>query len=426
MDVLRIVKNLYVAFLSFINGLIKKPRNSVMFFPHGNCYFDNYDVINFHSDNVLSLLNFVLNDKRYNSYQFYIVYYHPDRLNDYIDYCKGKHPERINFVYRFKKSDFIKSFIKCRTIFTDNYYEPIRYKASTQRVVCLGYFAAPFKDDFFKIERTGYKNSLHKSSVINSAFDYHITNSDMCSRLIALDSLIFYPKFLPLGFPRNDLFYDKDMHLTIKNKIASCIENPFFDRILCYAPTYRDFENEDNALRDSSLSHSKTIFGSADLQTDGVINVVLEKTNSILIAKLHPKQEHSVIIGNKNPRIVMYSDLLKRINISLQELLAVSDLLITDYSSTFYDFLHLDRPVLYYFYDINKMTGVRRLFVDPISPLCAGNVSYTIDELAEIMEKTLIKGEDSLNSQKRQFVFNMINKYQDGNSAKRIAEYFLN
>ena len=119
----------------------------------------------------------------------------------------------------------------------------------------------------------------------------------------------------------------------------------------------------------------------------------------------------------------MFSELLKHCTLSLQELLAVSDILITDYSSTFYDYLHLRRPILYYFYDIEVMTSKRGLFIDPITPLCAGKVTYNIKELSIELEKAIVQGDSS--AQQREHVFQLINKYKDGNSAKRIAEYFL-
>lgn len=428
MDIIKIaffrhVKDLCMAFLRFLNGFITKPQKNIMFLPHGNCRYDNYDVINFSSDNVLALLNYVLHTECYNDYHLYVVYYHSSKLNKYLDYCRNNHLERIRFVHRDDKVEFVKAIIRSKIIFTDNYYEPIRYKAKKQQVVCLGYYAAPFKDDFFKVERTGFTNSLHKSVVYSKAFDFHISNSDLCSRLISLDSLIWYPHFLPLGFPRNDIFYKQEIHGKIETLIKSCIKNVDFDKIVCYAPTYRDYENSDNVLNDSLLIHNKTIFGSKDLREDEKLHTVLEKTNSIIIAKLHPRQEQSVIISNNNRRIIMFSELLKHCTLSLQELLAVSDILITDYSSTFYDYLHLRRPILYYFYDIEVMTSKRGLFIDPITPLCAGKVTYNIKELSIELEKAIVQGDSS--AQQREHVFQLINKYKDGNSAKRIAEYFL-
>ena len=411
----RFLRNVYIE-------LTSKKDKSALFFPHENCMFDNYDVFNYRSDNVLVLLNYVLNEEKYRDWSISVVYYNDNRLGDYLNYCKERGLSNVSFVSYNSKRDVFKAFCRSRLVFTDNYYTPKRYKTAGQTVVCLGYYAGPFKDDFFKVARLGFKESLHTAKVVNSGFDYHISTSDLCSRLLSLDSQIFYPKFLSLGFPRNDLFYQQESIKELKQKLYKVIGR-VPKHIICYAPTHRDYEEKNNVLRDETLMRVKTLFGCNSAADEDCLMDVLERYDAVLIAKVHPKQEKSAISATKSDRILLYGDIIKKSIFSLQELLCCSDVLITDYSSTFYDFLHLNRPIIFYFYDIDIVNRVRPLFITPIDPFCAGKVVKTIDDLSGYLCDVL-EGDDSY-SVKRNYVHSLINSCQDGLSSKRIADYFM-
>lgn len=420
MLLLRFLRNIFVFFQRGINIFIPKGEKTIMFIPHQNCQFDNYDIFNYRSDNVLAFLHYVITNPAYSDWKINVVYYHKDKLDDYISYCREQNITQLSFVYHSSTYQFFKAFCKSRLVFTDNYYLPIRYKTSGQTVVCMGYYAAPFKDDFYKIERRGYKESIHTNKVMNESFDYHLSTSDMCSRLLSVDSLFYYPKYLSLGFPRNDVLYESgdDMRRLFCNAIGRTPR-----KIICYAPTHRDFEEHNNVLRDENIVSRRTVFGSVNPDDERVLNDVLEKHDAIIIAKVHPKQERSILIDGSCSRVVLYSELIKKYPFSLQDLLLVSDTLITDYSSTFFDYLHLNRPILYYFYDVEKVNSNRGFFINPIYPMCAGDVAYTMDQLAQMLDDVLA-GNDRA-AVRRTFVHNMINLCQDGKSSERIAKYFL-
>ena len=150
---------------------------------------------------------------------------------------------------------------------------------------------------------------------------------------------------------------------------------------------------------------------------------MLEQLDAIIIAKVHPVQEKSILIDEHFDRILLFSEITQKCVTNLQELLVVSDLLITDYSTTFYDFLNLNRPILYYAYDEKRMSDVRGFFINPIMPMYAGLVSYTIPQLCEMVRKIIQEGDPLL--PKREYIHSLINMHKDGHSAERIANYFL-
>lgn len=69
------------------------------------------------------------------------------------------------------------------------------------------------------------------------------------------------------------------------------------------------------------------------------------------------------------------------------------DILITDYSGIFFDFLLLDRPIILFPFDIDDYTKVRREMYFDYDSMIAGPKAYTIDELQRYIRDAL-NGED--------------------------------
>ena len=88
-------------------------EKSILFVPHLNCANDNYDIINYKSDNVLCLFNSILRDSKFNDYQLYIAYFNQSKIEEYRQYCEQYNLNRIHFVYYYKLKDFYISFYKC-------------------------------------------------------------------------------------------------------------------------------------------------------------------------------------------------------------------------------------------------------------------------------------------------------------------------
>ena len=82
------------------------------------------------------------------------------------------------------------------------------------------------------------------------------------------------------------------------------------------------------------------------------LDVLLEKTNSIVIVKIHPDQARNILATEKSKRIILYSDIIEKIPTSLNEMMAISDFMISDYTTAAYDFMCVDRPIIYYWYPI--------------------------------------------------------------------------
>ena len=170
------------------------------------------------------------------------------------------------------------------------------------------------------------------------------------------------------GQPRNDIFraglQKKDV---LKDLEIDCAKN-----VILYMPTYRGEAMGANAM-DNIVRH---LYESAELAN------ALDQTNSILVVKPHPLTPRINIPNRKNFIVLDWYMVGNN-----QELLAVSDALISDYSSCVIDFALLDRPIIFFLPDheafITQSEPLYKEFLD----LCESEYCTTAEQLASKIKK---------------------------------------
>lgn len=201
-------------------------------------------------------------------------------------------------------------------------------------------------------------------------------------------------KIYPYGLPRNDIFYDEDKLRRIKNKYKDMF--PQNKKIILYAPTHRAAEKE------------------FDFKLD--VNKLYKELNDeyILLIKSHYFISEEIQIDDKLKEFVYdvsyYDD--------IQELLVISDILITDYSSVFYDFgFQKNKPVLFYAYDKDEYIKNWGGFYKEYDSYVPGPILYSTDELAEaIKNKEILKNA----SERLEDFMQDYDDYKDGKSTERV------
>ena len=204
---------------------------------------------------------------------------------------------------------------------------------------------------------------------------------------------------LELGYPRNDYLYnytDNDIK-TIKSKLG--IEN-CTKKILLYAPTYRDNQHT------SGIGYTyKTEVDFDKLKKELSDEYIILFRSHWLVANLFDFEKYKDFIYNVSD----YDD--------IDELYVVSDLLITDYSSVFFDYANLKRPILFYMYDLEEYRDNIRGFYLDIEDL-PGPILKTEEELIENI-KTI--SEDFYNEKYKKFN-DKFNYLDDGQASKRVVD----
>lgn len=182
-----------------------------------------------------------------------------------------------------------------------------------------------------KIEKDAEK-SLSKEYVKDAIYDSKrtdimLTNSDYGVKLYKR-AFWYNGPILCSGLPRNDDF------INLKNKSTSKPEELKNYKIVLYAPTFRVTNTGD----------------AYDIDLENLI----KKLNTITkfkwkaIVKLHPNMLNSNFI-NFSDDVLNYSNVP-----DINDLLMMSDILITDYSSVMFDYMLLNKPIILYAADIEE------------------------------------------------------------------------
>lgn len=232
-----------------------------------------------------------------------------------------------------------------------------------------------------------YLNSLKKKT------KYYISSCEAFSK----NNLDYVQKdrILPFGMARNDLFFSDFEPL--KNKVREHYNLPLNTGIILYAPTYR-------TMQDS---------GNYNIDIDSVISACEKRYNKpfVFAYNLHNfvKADSTNLSNQKTLCVNDYED--------MQEMIAASDVVITDYSSIIWDAALAKKPVFIYASDIKEYQSDRD-FYTPMSQWPFAIADSNEKLMNNILNFSL---DEYLEETKKHFEF--MGSYEDGNSAKRTYDF---
>jgi hypothetical protein len=399
------------------NSLCRKDNKSLFFFPHPGCYTDRTSLLNYKSDNAISFLHYML-EYHGKDYTFNIAISCRDNLEWHNKITKEKfHNIDIHYFYFYDNGVlsfyrkicyiylFLKRFSHSKFFFTSSTI-PLSFKTKKQIGICLGYYANVFKNDSFS---SNHKLYMALDKTIN-CYDKYITCSSLANFTISSTTKIALSNFVVKGFSRNDELLKKRENIFLRKELQSKVEYEI-KHIFLYVPTHRDYEQTEIEKR--------CILGFG-LDKE-IISEFLRKNNAVILCKIHSKQNIEVVSRDLPDGIIIN---IPNQYYGLTDMMIISDCLINDYSSTYFDYLLLDKPVLFNFYDFDQYEKYRGFSYDPIDPILAGEVFVNQEQMINAMSK-LLKGEDNW-IDKRCFLRSIIHKYVDVYSSERIYDYIFN
>ncbi len=216
-------------------------------------------------------------------------------------------------------------------------------------------------------------------------------------------------EILTCGLPRNDRLFANN------SAVADKLDLHEGERLIAWLPTYR--RSVRGELREDGKDYG-SIFEMPDIDPIE-FNAFLKAHNAILWIKPHP-MAHGLSAREWSHIRIIDEDSLGMDGSSLYQLLAASDLLITDISSVLIDFLLTDKPVIHAFPDIEAYRKSRGFTVDPIDNFFAGEVVGNQAELLNALEVE-IAGKDP-HAKKRRALRNLSHSQQDGKATERLLE----
>ena len=192
---------------------------------------------------------------------------------------------------------------------------------------------------------------LKKMSKMNNiTYDYFISTSNWTNET-NFKNIFSAKEFLNFGYPRNDILCKDEDNLDLMfcdKQVYEIVKNNNYNKIILYMPTHRE-NNTEIAL---------------DLDR---LNKKLQEINSLFIIKLHP----FVLEFYKHTYNKLFSNIIfHNADGDIYPFLKYVDILVSDYSSIVYDFLLLNKPIIFYNYDIDEYKkNVSLLFdYDEFSP----------------------------------------------------------
>lgn len=207
-------------------------------------------------------------------------------------------------------------------------------------------------------------------------------------------------EILERGIPRNDVFFNKARHPEMKERICHKYGISPDSRIVLYAPTFR----RNKSIEPYRIDWSRVVPELRKIYDTEKISILL---------RLHPnligKADASSLINDESViDVTRYHD--------MQELLCVSDLLITDYSSSMFDITMLKKPCMLYATDIEKYNrGYYFDFAELPFPL-ARNEEELIGNIRTFDSAAYDESVES-------FFEKHIGLCEDGNASKAIADW---
>jgi len=198
------------------------------------------------------------------------------------------------------------------------------------------------------------------------------------------------PKKVPItGYPRNDIFF-KNTPKQIKS-----------NKQILYAPTHR---------REGRGKPIQKILPDSEMLWH--MNEEFNRLKVQFYLKLHFYDEKYL------PSLERYSHISPAPEIDIQELLLQTDILITDYSSIYIDFLLLDRPIIFTPFDIEDYLRQDRKFYLPYQEVTPGPIARNWNEVLSYIEEALQDPEKY--REERHRIRDFFHQYKDGNSSQRV------
>ena len=231
-------------------------------------------------------------------------------------------------------------------------------------------------------------------------YNYTLSNAPIFTDKMGSSFNLNKSRVWETGCPRNDIFYSKNIdpfNLSLREKYPNC-------KLVYYLPTFRSFHG------------AKSLFTLKDFDRNS-IEMFLEDQNIVFVSKGHfvdntlIREDH-----HANSRIIDLKDKdVSEINFMLKD----ADLLITDYSSAYFDFLLTERPIIFAAFDLKEYLMDSREMYFNYQDAVAGPIVKNWEELMSALRtiwkddkyKTLIKAKNVV-----------YNKYHDPYNSKRVYQ----
>ena len=351
-----------------------------------------------------ALYEYMIKNKKFNDYKFVWAF---KNINQH-KILKNKN----TIVVKTNSKEYFK-YLSLSKYWIVNSLIDVSIKKKKNQIYLQCWHGTPLKKLRYDIEVKGAVlntiSEIRKRNDLDAIkFDFFISPSKFCTeKFISAFNLKKLGKdniIVEKGYPRNDyLFNYKKEDI---DKIKKLLKLPKGKKVILYAPTFRDNQHT------SGVGYTYNL---------GINFDKMQKELSkdyIILFRTHYFVSNSFDFSKYEKFIydVSYYD-------DINELYIISDLLITDYSSVFFDFANLKKPMIFYMYDLDDYKNNLRDFYFDLNILPGPIVKQEDDLIKEIKN---IDNYDELYHDKYIKFNEKFNYLDDGKSTERVVEVIFN
>ncbi|MFO9689543.1 CDP-glycerol glycerophosphotransferase family protein [Weissella confusa] len=290
-----------------------------------------------------------------------------------------------------------------KNVLLDDFYPLVYPLKIRQNVNLIQVWHAVGAFKTFGFSRVGLPGGPKPTSKNHKNYTWAIVSSKNVAPFYAEGFGIDQNKVLPLGAPRTDMFFDE----TYKKNVVSRLENelPFIvgKKVILFAPTFRG-------------NGQKTAYYNFDwIDFDSLYRHFYDK-GYVFLFKIHPFVKENIQIPEE------YADFFYDVSSyrEINDLLLISDILVTDYSSVVFEYSLLRKKTLFFVPDLEEYTASRDFYVD-YQEFVPGPIVRNTEQLVSEIAKADDFDSESLNDFLDYYFDDL-----DGQASKRFVDALEN
>lgn len=334
----------------------------------------------------------------------YIAQNHPEyecvwAINDGAKIPYGaKTVKRFSFQYAY--------YLAVSKYLVFNVRPPLWYRKREEQVFLETWHGTPLKRLVFDQEEVTSASPKYKQQFYRQRKDWDfLVSANPFSTKTFRSCFLYEGEVLEYGYPRNDILYwpNKD---EIAQQLKEKLGIPKDKKTILYAPTWRDDQH----------------YGSGQYKFELALDLKLMKERLqddyvVLLRTHHYISDHIDVsgLGDFVINLSSYDD--------ISEIYLISDICITDYSSVFFDYANLKRPILFYTYDFDKYKNQLRGFYIDMNTEVPGPLLYTSEQVVQAIEDI-----DEITEEYKERYDQFYDRfccYDDGHASEHVAEAML-
>ncbi len=292
---------------------------------------------------------------------------------------------------------FTKACATSKVVVLDEFTPQIHYidLRDDTKLIQLWHACGAFKT--FGFTRLSKPKGSPQPTRNHRSYDFVTVSSTYCKKCHSEGFGIATDNVVATGIPRTDVFFDENYKAAARKKFYDA--HPTFKgkKIILFAPTFRGMVKE-------------TAFYPTEMFD---INEVCSKIpdDYAIIIKHHP------FVNDVQPIPDRFKDRVIDLSADneLNDLLFVTNVIITDYSSLVFEASLIDIPMIFYVFDLEKYINERDFYFD-FKLYAPGKIVYSTEQLIDS-----IKNEDYCTEKIKPFA-DMFFDYRDGRSTQRVVK----